>query len=202
LDELLSIQSIYGASVVMGPVVPVYDVAPPDWITKGKFHASGFFDDGPTERDLITWNVLIKRNLFEKFKVSFDERMSLTGGTDVLFGMMLRSAGVEFFWANKALVKEISPPERSRLKWLLLRRFRAGTAGVLMLKYSDAPWFRVKSLGVAVKLLLIGTLKMLTFIWNGKYAAVKGAGYLCQGMGALSGLFGFFYQEYKNVHRS
>ncbi|HIE83594.1 MAG TPA: glycosyltransferase, partial [Dehalococcoidia bacterium] len=202
LDELLSIQSIYGAGVVMGPVIPVYDAPPPDWITKGRFHASGRFEDGPTESDLITWNVLIRRNIFDRFNISFDERMALTGGTDVLLGRMLRSVGVKFFWADKALVKEINPPERSRLKWLLLRRFRAGTAGVLILKYSGEPWYRLKSLGIAIKLFLIGTLKALTFIWNGKYAVFKGAGYLCQGLGAVSGLFGFSYQEYKYIHRS
>lgn len=200
LDELLTTQVIYNADVVMGPVNPIYQVPPPEWVLKGGFHASGRFNDGITESNLITWNVLIRRSLFEKHNIAFEERMALTGGSDVLLGKKMKQVGVDFYWSSNAVVKEINPPERSRIKWLLLRRFRSGTSQVLIRRYSNENFFLLKNLTAAAKAIVIGILKIFTVFWNGKYAVVKGIGYMSQGAGIISGLFGFSYHEYKKSH--
>ena len=200
LDELLNIQAKYNADVIMGPIIPYYKYNPPGWIVKGKFHYSSRFKDGVTESNLITWNLLIRQNLFGKLNLAFEERMALTGGTDVLLGRLLKQAGIQFYWSDRAIVKEIIPPERCQIKWLLLRRFRGGSSEVLIRRYSKEKGYRINSLLFAVRIILIGVLKGLTFVWNGKYTVVKGIGYVSQGIGLIWGLFGFAYEEYKSVH--
>lgn len=200
LDELLNIQIKYNADVIMGPVIPNYKINPPDWIVRGKFHFSSRFKDGITESNLITWNLLIRQNLFKKYNVAFEKRMALTGGTDILIGRLLKQAGIKFYWSDRAVVKEIVPPERSQLSWLLLRRFRAGLVEVLVRKYSKETGCRIKNLVSAVRSITIGILKTLTFVWNGKYAVVKGICYMSYGIGIIWGTFGFTYEEYKRYH--
>jgi len=202
LDELLHAQSEFNADVVIGPVVPLYEVTPPAWIVKGNFHASSRFEDGPTPSNLITWNVLIRRSLFSTLGVSFEEKMALTGGTDVLLGRQLSKQGVAFYWADRALVNEVVPAKRCRVKWLLLRRFRAGTAHVLINRFAVDNNALVESLVFSFRTFAIGVLKTATCIWNGKSAAVKGIGYMVQSLGVIAGLFGYAYQEYKSAHQS
>ena len=200
LEELLNIQGKYSADVVMGPVIPNYENTPPEWIVKGAFHASSRFKDGVTESNLITWNLLIRQSLFKKFNLAFEERMALTGGTDVLLGRLLKKVGVQLYWSDRAVVKEIIPPKRCQIKWLLLRRFRAGSSEVLIRRYSEEKCYRMKSIFSAARVISIGILKTFTFVWNGRYAVVKGVGYIFQGIGIVCGLFGFSYEEYKGAH--
>lgn len=201
IDELLSAQARFGADVVLGPVVPVYEENPQVWILKGNFHASSRFQDGLTPSNLITWNVLIRRSLFSELSVAFEERMALTGGTDVLLGRHLKKHGVEFYWADRALVNEIVPAKRCRVKWLLLRRFRAGTAHVLINRFAQDNNALADSLLFSLRIFIIGILKIATSAWNGKYAAVKGIGYVVQSIGVIAGLFGYAYEEYKGAHQ-
>ena len=200
LYELLVAQQKFSADVVMGPVDPIYEQTPPRWIIEGKFHASNRFSDGPTQSNLITWNVLIRRSLFCDLSIRFEEKMAFTGGTDVLLGRILKKYGIEFYWADKAMVHEIVPPNRSQVKWLLLRRFRAGTAHVLINRFAQDNNI-ADSLHFSLRLFVIGMLKTATSLSSGKHAAVKGIGYMTQSIGVLAGLFGFAYQEYKSVHQ-
>lgn len=200
LDELLNIQAKYDADVVMGPVVPQYKMKPPEWILKGGFHASSRFKDGITESNLITWNLLVRQNIFKTYNLAFEERMALNGGTDVLLGRLLKHEKIQFYWSDKAIVEEVIPPERCEIAWLLQRRFRAGCSEVLIRKYSKEKQYRVHSLVAAVRFFSIGFLKALSSIWDGKYAAVKGVGYGFQACGLIWGLLGFAYEEYKSIH--
>ena len=201
LDELFNIQEEYDADVVMGPVIPAYEISPPDWVVKGGFHASGRFKDGLTDSNLITGNLLIRQSLFKKFQLTFEERMALTGGTDVLLGRFLKRFGVKFYWSDRAVVEAIIPLKRMQIKWLLLRRFRGGIVEALNRRYLKERYFRLESLFAAVRFIIIGILKTFTFIWNGKCAAVKGVGYIIQGIGMISCLLGVSYEEYKSAHR-
>ena len=202
LDELLSVQARFDADVVMGSLAPIYEESPPAWILKGDFHASNRFQDGLTTSSLLTGNVLLRSRLFSKLAIAFEEEMALTGGTDVLLGRHLRKHGVEFYWADNALVNEIVPAQRCRVKWLLLRRFRGGSVRVLANRFAQDNNALADSLLFSFRIFIIGILKTATCAWKGKHAAVKGIGYMVQSVGVIAGLFGSAYQEYKGAHQS
>ncbi len=201
IEELLSTQEEYSADVVLGPVTPVYLHPVQPWIVAGRFHASSVFPDGLTSSNLITWNVLIRRTLFDDLDIRFEEKMALTGGTDVLLGRQLRKRGVLFFWSSKALVSEIVPPERCTVRWLLQRRFRAGIVHYMIARHTPILSPVSSSLRFATMMLAVGVLKTCTSIVRGRSALVKGLGYIVQSFGVCAGISGVCYEEYRATHR-
>ena len=61
---------------------------------------------------------------------SFPEEFGLTGGEDVVFFRRLHFAGVSMAWADEAIVFEEVPEERASLAWIRRRWYRHGNTGV------------------------------------------------------------------------
>jgi len=117
----------YKADAVLGPVFPLYEVRPPAWVTKGKFHQrpiykSGFSIDWNQGR---TGNLLIKRNLFDITGIYFDPRFG-KGGEDQDFTRKMLERGFKFIWCSEAIAYEIIPPERWNIKNMLIKSFIRG----------------------------------------------------------------------------
>ena len=187
----------------MGPVEPVYEVSPPSWILKGRFHSSSIFADGPNPdfKVLSTNNLLIRTKIFSKYNLAFDESMALTGGTDALLGKQVEGRGIVIHWSSNAIVKEYIPLKRCRVKWLLLRRFRSGNVHKKILKKSNTKYYIPKTIMFSLISFHIGIIKMIQSIGSGKHDLVKGVGYLSQSMGVFASFFGYTYYEYNSAHQ-
>ncbi|HOT68575.1 MAG TPA: glycosyltransferase [Candidatus Saccharicenans sp.] len=117
----------YKADAVMGPVLPIYQVKPPEWVIKGKFfqrptYKTGFINDWTKGR---TGNLLIKKSLFDYTGINFDPRFGKGGEDQDLARRMMRS-GFKFVWCNEAIAHEIIPPARWRLKNMIRKAFTRG----------------------------------------------------------------------------
>lgn len=197
LDELLYVYNNYDADGVMGPILPIYRQKPPEWLIKGKFHFSDRYATGALINFINTGNLLLNRRFLDKYRNSpFEERMAFTGGTDSLLGMKLRNDGVKIVWADDAIVEEIIPKERAKIKWLLQRRFRMGNTDPIAFKYERIRFASCICIYKSLKIFSIGLIKIFFSIFEGEASFAKGLGYCCQGIGIIYGLLGFQFKEY------
>jgi glycosyltransferase involved in cell wall biosynthesis len=110
----------FGVDGALGPVKPFFDDHPPDWLIRGRFCDRPIHQTGT----LLKWdqtrtgNVLLKREVFEKHGLSFDESFT-TGGSDREFFKQAMSRGCRFVAVEEAPVYEVVPPERqTRSYWV------------------------------------------------------------------------------------
>lgn len=106
----------------LGPVHPCFDQRPPGWLIKGRFCERPALRTGT----LLHWNqtrtgnVLLKREVFEKHNLQFDETFT-TGGSDREFFKHAMARGCRFIAVEQAPVYEIVPPERWTMSYWLRR---------------------------------------------------------------------------------
>jgi len=127
LQNLVRTALAHQCDAVLGPVLPVFPEGAPAWVRDSGFfnrprHVTGTHVRSQEGR---TGNALVKQRWLmeaEPFRVE----LGLTGGEDYDFFRRLEAAGGSIVWADDALVSEIVPPERQRLRWMLERAVRGG----------------------------------------------------------------------------
>jgi len=116
----------YGADGVLGPVRPLFEIQPAQWLIKWKSierpnHKSGYKMHWAETR---TGNVLLKREVLEGKGNRFSREFG-SGSEDVDFFRRMIQKGKTFVWCNEAIVYEIVPETRCRrsyqIKLALLR---------------------------------------------------------------------------------
>jgi GT2 family glycosyltransferase len=201
LDALLAAQARFGADVVAGPVLPRFLEPVPAWIVAGGFFERHRFQTGTTLRHTGTCNVLIRCELFQRLPAGFDERFGRTGGEDTHFFLRAGAAGAHIVWADDAVVYEWHPASRTRAAWLLRRAFRVGNTWSLCERDLDGSASRraarvLKALGRITQ----GTVSLPLALVLGRPSAVRSLQHIASGAGALSGVAGFHYEEYRTPH--
>jgi len=94
-------------------VHPFFEHEPPAWVVKGGFCERPVHRTGTILRwdQTRTGNVLIKREVFDRLKLQFDETFK-TGGSDREFFKQAMQRGCRFVAVEEAPVYEIVPPDR------------------------------------------------------------------------------------------
>ena len=200
LDELLATQRTYWADVVTGPVLPRFIEPPPAWVVKGRNFDRRRFPTGRPVKVAFTSNVLARASLFEKTGMRFDERLDLYGGEDDLMFRGFAEAGYRIVWADRALVHEWIPPNRTTVKWVLRRSFRVGnsiTFTFLELRPRFSTVLKLLARGVAETVFGAGVLA--TGPLRGMHAMVGGARHMAYGTGLISAIGGIRYREYAST---
>ncbi len=114
---------------VLGPVLPDFPDAAPDWLKKGRFfdrarHATG---TPISASDARTGNLLVKRSVFVDDQCWFDPAFGRTGGEDTDFFAKQFARAAVFVWCDEAVAYETIPPERWTMRFHVKRLLRAGT---------------------------------------------------------------------------
>jgi glycosyltransferase involved in cell wall biosynthesis len=120
----------YQSDGVLGPVKPVFETRPPEWITKGRFFEKPRRVTGLKLRwnQTSTANVLIRRQILDGLKAPF--RLEFGSGLeDVDFFRRMMQAGRTFVWCDEAIVSEIIPPTRWKRRYLIRRALLRGRNG-------------------------------------------------------------------------
>ena len=126
LITLLKAVEEFSVSGALGPVRPVFDSTPPDWVIAGHFH------DRPEDRTGVrlnsrkcrTGNALVVRDVFANRPQPF--RPECLNGEDQDFFARLINEGHEFVWCNEAVVYEAVPPARWTRQFLWRRSLIRG----------------------------------------------------------------------------
>ena len=137
LVELVSTARRTGADVVTGPVFPVFDEPPPNWILDG-----GYFERPRHDHDGLidyatTSSVLIDMACIADRSEPFDRHFGLSGGDDTHLFAELNDAGRRIAWCDRAHVYETIPATRVDLSWLLRREYRRGQTLSMSLRRRD-----------------------------------------------------------------
>jgi succinoglycan biosynthesis protein ExoM len=126
-----------GADAGIGAVIPAFGDGTPRWLIEGGFYDRQRPPTGTVLRakETRTGNALVRRALLERLAGPFDERYNFSGGEDGDMFSRLIGAGARVVAVDSAIVYEHVPYARTRLSWLLQRRFLAGM-GAARLDYA------------------------------------------------------------------
>lgn len=202
LDELLFVQRSYTADVVSGPVPAYFFESTPRWVVKGKFFEQGFerprYPTGHPIELTGAGNVLVRSEVFEEMETIFDERLALTGCEDAHFFARVHRAGYRMVWADEAVAHEWTPASRANVGWILKRSYSFGNSLSLCERYlSPSPGVRAARLVKGCGRIVQGLMLLLPSLLLGKAALIRALQHVCRGAGALAGLSGVHYEEYK-----
>jgi GT2 family glycosyltransferase len=197
LAELLQTQERTGAQVVVGPVIPAFDEAPPNWFAKGRFLAAYSYPPDEELAFAYTGNVLVQRSLFEPADAPFSERFGLLGGEDTHFFLRVYLNGAKIVWAADARVHESIPPARTSVSWLLRREYRRGnTLSLCLRELEDSAPRRLKRVAHGLVRLGQGGALVVAAPAFGRQMLVRGLQTAAFGAGLITGLGAHAYRGY------
>ena len=201
LDELLRTQQLYGADVVAGPVLPMFEKGVPKWIVDGKFFDRPRFPTGKVLAVAATNNALIRAEIIKSLDLWFDETWALTGGSDTQLFLTAHAKGAKIVWADNALVHELVPLHRAKVSWILARTWQ-GSINFARAETDVSRSIAWKFTKASKGLLRIGLgVLMAPFVViGGNYLALKALQNVVMGLGTLAGILGIRYQGYKYLH--
>lgn len=119
----------YAADGILGPVLPYFEIEPPDWLVKSRLCNRKTFSTGTVLKDPVytrTGNVLLRMSLFENTRAPFDNRFGSTGGEDSHFFATAINNGKVFIWCNEAIVHELVPEYRFTRRYYIQRALLRG----------------------------------------------------------------------------
>lgn len=201
LLELVRVQRQTSADVVTGPIRPVFDEPPPQWVLDGRFFERPRFRTGEEIGYARTSNVLIAHHVFPDDEPAFNEAMGLNGGDDTHFFMRARRQGHRIVWADGAWVSEAVPTSRVSVRWLLQREYRRGNTLSLCLRdLFDTPWRRIRRAVLGLARIAQGAVMVVPGVFRGRVGLVRALQRIWFGAGLLAGLVGLQYLEYRVTH--
>lgn len=120
---------VYKADGVLGPVIPHFDIEPPQWVVRSRICERETFPTGTVMRNhghTRMGNALLARTLFDGVEAPFDVRYGSMGGEDTNFFKCMMEKGKTFVWCNEAPVWETVPRERLSKRYFLKRGLLRG----------------------------------------------------------------------------
>jgi cellulose synthase/poly-beta-1,6-N-acetylglucosamine synthase-like glycosyltransferase len=197
ISQLLAMQQETGASIVGGPVFPVFEAGAPAAVRASRLFRPAREQDGSIGIVWGTNNVLIARECLEAAgPLWFDARYALSGGEDVDFFIRQQAAGRRFAWSSRAIVHEAVPQSRASIGWLLRRSFRIGNTNG---RIQNDLRFRGRG-PAAVMAVALGKLAVATIRWPLRVLRRSSrADAFCdiaEAGGMLLGVIGYRYEEY------
>lgn len=201
LDELLRVIQAYDADVATGPVLPFFIEEPPVWVIKGEFFKTRRRPTGQELDRAFTGNIIFRYEVLKKMAVHFDERLALTGGSDLHFLRCVHRAGFKIVWADEAVATEWIPASRVGVKRIIRRGYRVGTS--IAFARRDLHSLPVST----ITLLILGGYRIVKsllllpigLVW-GRHKVVVLLRQIGVGVGMLAGSTGRLYHEYERTH--
>ena len=191
LAALVGLQASTGCQAVAGPVIPVYEVEPEEWVRQGEFFVRKTWPTG-TVRPVAASNcLLLDLGFVRRAGLRFDEAFGATGGEDTLFTRQLCAAGGVIRWCAEARVRDHVPASRLARPWILRRqRSHAATSVRVELALAGGgaqPAIRARAAAGGLVRIVIGGIRTAggTLIGDPRHAA-KGARLLARGRGILA----------------
>jgi len=202
LDALLCCSIKYEASVVCGPVIPVFPLGIPSWAESGGFFLRKRYLTGTEMKYCASNNVLMKSDFMRQSGIRFNSDFALTGGSDTLFFLQLReTTGVGTMWCDEAVVKEDIPADRVSVAWIIRRSIRVGST---MPQYDaiigHVRFFRFRWILHGIAHLLIALFMGVPSLFRGDVERIRASREFGLGAGMIRGSFGQKINEYQERH--
>jgi glycosyltransferase involved in cell wall biosynthesis len=158
----------------LGPVRPFFEQQPPAWLVKSRFCERPVHRTGTLLRwdQTRTGNVLLKKDVFDKYHLRFDVEFK-TGGSDREFFKQAMHAGCRFIAVEEAPVWEIVSPDRWRRGYYLTRALVNGFNSYKNILNQMRGFSRVIVPMKSIAALLVYTLILPFCPFFGRYVVVK-----------------------------
>ena len=194
LQSMLQTLQTTGATAVQGPVIPQFEVTPPNWAIASKLFELGPFQPGERIGFASTNNAMIAADFLRQHQIRFDTRFNTTGGEDEEFFHRLQESGGTIHAAAEASVTDIVPQKRLTLGWAVRRKFRMGnTLGRIAVFHRRNRLMRfIKGAAAFGK----GTLMILTLGLGSKARITAGLFEAARGAGVIAAFTGVAFKEY------
>ncbi len=187
---------------VVGPVISEFQGPLDPWIEAGRFFNRRRMPSGTTVTMAGTGNMLLDLEQLAGLGLRFDERFSLTGGSDSLFTRQATSRGARIVWCDEAQITDVVPAARLTRQWVIRRAYRYGnswTRIALEIEPSHGGRARLRCVlafqGLAR--VVAGSLRwLLGIVTRSIRHEARGAKTASRGAGLLAGLVGYRYVEY------
>jgi len=166
LELMLRAAKATAADIVGGPVLQNFD----DGMQRGLHRHPAFrpaYDlSGPVPVIYGCGNCLIRRPVFARVGTpAFDLRFNFLGGGDTDFFYRCRRIGMNFHWAEEAVITETVPAGRTHPGWLAVRALRIGAINYhVQRKGAQSLWSRTRLVAKMLALLplsLVFALRLL-----------------------------------------
>lgn len=201
LDYLLETASTWNASIVSGRVDPIFEGAVPKWIADGGYYDRPSAAPGMRLKFAATNNVLVRADILRDIPGPFDERFSITGGSDTCLFTQLQARGHRIIADNRAMAWEWIPESRQSVRWILMRSYRSGNVYARADMAAHGTWRAFsRQLVRSVALIGLGLAATVIGVTRGRTGIVGGLRRVTRGAGGITGLLGRHYNEYVVVH--
>ena len=193
LNELVKTITVNKADLVLGPVISLVNhnasrfVA--SWLQRQNYPNNtklGF---------LASNNLIIDTKSFLEKDIWFDPRFNATGAEDVFFGSQMLKKGAKIYWAANAIVYEPIPENRTKLKWLLKRKYNGAANFTVILKLEKNYFGLLRKVLVSVAYFISGSVALLIILFPFKrkyWGVVK----ISESIGGIAGLLNLQLHEY------
>jgi len=182
-------------------VLPRFDELPPAWVERGRFFVRPRYRTGHPLSVAGAGNALVRSGLLTEQSGPFSPQFALSGAEDTHLFMRLKRLGARMVWADEAVVDERVPKTRLNVRWLLQRAYRGGN-GFARCELDVRPGARVRVIrglkGAARVAQGVALLALAPAYGIG--GLVEASSRVCLGLGMLTGVLGYGYDEYRQVH--
>ncbi|EYD74938.1 glycosyl transferase, family 2 [Rubellimicrobium mesophilum DSM 19309] len=194
LEAMLDVWTRTGATVVQGPVEPLYEEPAPRWVEDLGIFRLGPFGDGAPLHFAATNNSLVDLEFVRRHGLRFDPSFNFAGGEDEEFYGRVREAGGRIVSSADAVVYDAIPGRRMTRDWVLRRSKRKGnTIARIALKRRRG---RVVRFVKAFKSVTFGVARAGTMgLWSST-DAIAGRMEIARGLGMFSAFFRIVVTEY------
>lgn len=206
LTSLLATYEHCDCAAVVGRVVSRFEGAPDPWLIEGGFfrraHRLGL-RTGDTVASAATNNLLLDLAIVGDLGLRFEETLGAAGGEDTRFTLQLTAGHGRIVWCEEAVVVDVVTPERATRKVAVRRVFSAASGSIAAIVASqETPRARARSIArftaTGLGRLGIGAVQTVagTVARRQRWQA-RGVGRMARGAGALLGITGRSYAEYR-----
>jgi len=198
INEHLKAIKTFEADGVFGRVVPEFPENTPNWIKAGDFFNKKSPPTGELATSVATSNCIVKANLLKNEPGPFSPEYGLTGGEDTHLFYKLRKGGAKLISSREAIVREIIPPDRTRVKWLIKKSYQTGNASTRrMIEFADTKLIkRIYLLSKAIIYLIISAF-MVIICLPVIGLRIKWLLKIFSNLGHISASLGFHFSGYK-----
>jgi glycosyltransferase involved in cell wall biosynthesis len=144
LYDLFTVCGKYNAEGVLGPVKPVFETEPPNWIIKAQLFERPCYKTGTVLqwRNTRTGNVLLRKSILGDNNHWFSPEFRHSEDQDFFRRMMAQ--GHSFVWCDEAIVYETQTSDRFRIGYFIKRALLRGNVSLRL--QSNTLYLTIKSI--------------------------------------------------------
>ena len=188
----------FNADGAFGRVISAFPENTPKWIRTSDYFNKNSPPTGEQATSLATSNCIINSVLLKTEPGPFNPDYGLTGGEDTHLFYRLKKDGAKFISCREAIVTEIIPKDRIRVKWLIKKSYQTGnTSTRRMIELAEAK--NIKRAILFLKAVLYLIISSLMFIISFPIIGfrIRWLLKIYSNLGHLAATFGFYFSGYK-----